>query len=160
VNTSPAVQVLTFYSGMPASTVEKNLSNRLERWTGQAAGTVKQESRSIIGCSIVRNYYSGDIDPNGALTQVASLATVASPYLPPGTLPPVITPFDPTTTTPVCLVALDSGGRHPEQILTDIGRFDIRNKIMSLRGANAPVVFGGKARAILAYLKREKLQAR
>lgn len=159
VNPSPAVQVLTFYSGMPASTVEKNLSNRMERWTGQAAGTIKQESRSIIGCSIVRNYYSDDTDPNGALTQVASLATVAAPYLPPGTLPPVILPFDPTTTTPVCLVALDSK-KHPEQILTDTGRFEVRNMIMSQRGAIAPVVYGGKTRAILAYMNREKLQAR
>ena len=36
------------------------------------------------------------------------LAAAAIPYLPPGTLPPVVLPFDPTSTTPVCLVALDS----------------------------------------------------
>src|SRR5438128_1831151 len=46
-NRSPAVQVLTFYGGMPAAAVEKDLSNRMERWTGQAAGTANQESRSI-----------------------------------------------------------------------------------------------------------------
>src|SRR5262249_24802220 len=98
---NPAVQVLTFYGGMPASAVEKDLSNRLERWTGQAAGTAKQESRSIVGCSIVRNYYRDDIDPSGALTQVNSLATAAQPQLPPGTLPPVILPYDPTSSVPV-----------------------------------------------------------
>ena len=54
---SPAVQVLTFYGGMPASGVEKDITNRMERWTGQAAGTSRQESRSIVGASIVRNYY-------------------------------------------------------------------------------------------------------
>src|SRR5215831_18048194 len=107
VNNSPAVQVLTFYGGMPASNVEKDITNRMERWTGQAAGTARQESRSIVGCSIVRNYYRSDTDPNGALTQVNSLASAAIPNLPPGTLPPVILPFDPTSTTPVCLVALD-----------------------------------------------------
>ena len=158
-NQSPAVQVLTFYSGMPAATVEKNISNRIERWTGQAAGTAKQESRSLLGCSVVRNYYRDDVDPNGALTQVASLASVAAPYLPPGTLPPVILPFDPTSTTPVCLVALDSK-KHPESILTDTGRFEVRNMIMSQRGAVAPVVYGGKTRAVLAYMNREKMEAR
>ena len=92
---SPAVQVLTFYGGMPADSIEKDITNRMERWTGQAAGTMRQESRSILGASIIRNYYSGDTDPNGALTQVNSLASAAIPNLPPGTLPPVILPFDP-----------------------------------------------------------------
>src|SRR4051794_34650779 len=64
---SPAVQVLTFYGGMPAASVEKDISNRMERWVGQASGTSRQESRSIVGASIVRNYFRSDVDPNGAL---------------------------------------------------------------------------------------------
>ena len=48
VNRSPAVQVLTFYNGMPATEIEKDITNRMERWTGQAAGTARQESRSIV----------------------------------------------------------------------------------------------------------------
>jgi Cu/Ag efflux pump CusA len=79
---SPAVQVLTFYNGMPATSVEADITSRMERWTGQAAGTSRQESRSIIGASIIRNYYSGDTDPSAALTQVNSLATAAIPNLP------------------------------------------------------------------------------
>src|ERR1041384_1874308 len=125
---SPAVQVLTFYGGMPATEIEKDITNRMERWTGQAAGTARQESRSIVGCSIVRNYYRDDVDPNGALTQVNSLASAAIPNLPPGTLPPVILPFDPTGTTPVCLVALDSEARN-ESELYDAGRYEVRNMI-------------------------------
>src|SRR5437016_1771975 len=116
---SPAVQVLTFYGGMPAVNVENDITNRMERWTGQAAGQLRQESRSIVGASIVRNYYREDIDPNGALTQVNSLATAAIPNLPPGTLPPVILPFDPTASTPVCLIALDSK-EAPEALLYDV----------------------------------------
>src|SRR5262245_46025937 len=76
VNRSPGVQVLTFYSGMPASMVEKALSIRVERWTGGAAGTLRQESRSVTGCSIVRSYFRDDLDSNSApLPQVMSLAT-------------------------------------------------------------------------------------
>jgi multidrug efflux pump subunit AcrB len=156
---SPAVQVLTFYGGMPAESVEKDITNRMERWTGQAAGTSRQESRSIVGASIVRNYYRADIDPNGALTQVNSLASAAIPNLPPGTLPPVILPFDPTSTTPACIVALDSKSQS-ESILYDTGRYEVRNMIMAVPGAVAPVVYGGKLRAVLAYLDRAKLQAR
>src|SRR5581483_5498749 len=155
---SPAVQVLTFYGGMPAKGVENDITNRMERWTGQAAGTARQESRSIVGASIVRNYYYQDVDPNGALTQVNSLASAAIPNLPPGTLPPVILPFDPTGTTPVCLIALDSKTQS-ESILYDVGRYEVRNMIMGIPGAVAPVVYGGKLRAVLAYLDPVKLQA-
>src|SRR5262249_11860308 len=128
---SPAVQVLTFYSGMPASSIEKDITNRMERWTGQSAGKARQESRSIVRASIVRHYYRDDIDPNGALTQVNSLASAAIPNLPPGTLPPVILPFDPTSTVPACLVALDSGGKETEAMMYDVGRYEVRNMIMN-----------------------------
>src|SRR5262245_8864864 len=156
---APAVQVLTFYGGMPARNVENTISNRVERMTGQAAGTARQESRSIVGCSIVRNYYREDTDPNGALTQVNSLATLVLPNLPPGTLPPVILPYDPTGVTPVCIVALDSKTQG-EGILFDTGRYEVRNMVMGIRGANAPVVYGGKVRAVLAYMNRDKMQVR
>jgi multidrug efflux pump subunit AcrB len=159
VYNKPAVQVLTFYGGMPASNVEKDISNRMERWTGQAAGTERQESRSIAGCSIIRNYYYDTVDANGALTQVNSLASAAVPNLPPGTLPPVILPFDPTGTTPVCLVALDSD-KESESILYDVGRYEVRNFIMSNPGAIAPVVYGGRLRAVLAYMDRARMQSR
>src|SRR3954447_1542573 len=131
VSKSPAVQVLTFYGGLSSSNVEKDITARMERWTGQAAGAVRQESRSIVGASIIRNYYRQDVDPNGALTQVNSLASAAIPNLPPGTLPPVILPFDPTSTVPACLVALDSGGKQGEAIMYDVGRFEVRNMIMA-----------------------------
>ena len=146
---SPAVQVLTFYAGMPAASIEKDITNRMERWVGQANGTSRQESRSIVGASIVRDYFRSGVDPNGALTQVNSLALAAVPNLPPGTLPPVVLPFDPTSTTPVCIVAVDSpDGSQNESILYDVGRYEVRNMLMSINGAVAPVVYGGKIRAV------------
>jgi multidrug efflux pump subunit AcrB len=156
---APAVQVLTFYSGMPAVSVEKDITNRLERWVGQANNMSRQESRSIIGSSVIRNYFQGDADPNGALGQVMSLTTGVIPVLPPGTLPPVVLPFDPTATVPACIVALDSKTQG-ESALYDVGRFEVRNMVMAIPGAIAPVVFGGKVRTVLAYLDRQKMQAR
>ena len=158
---SPAVQTLTFYNGMSANSIAHDITNRMERWTGQANGMARQESRSILGASIVRNYFQGDVDPNGALTQVNSLALAAIPNLPPGTLPPVVLPYDPTSTTPVCVVALDSADpANDESVLYDVGRYEVRNMIMGQPGAVAPVVYGGKIRAVLAYIDRQKMQAR
>src|SRR4051812_38164386 len=158
---SPAVQTLTFYGGMPADSVANDITTRMERWVGQAAGTKRQESRSIVGASIVSNYFQESVDPNGALTQVNSLALAAIPSLPPGTLPPVVLPFDPTSTTPVCLMAVDSEDpSNNESILYDVGRYEVRNFIMAIPGANAPVVYGGKVRAVMLYIDRNKMQAR
>ena len=159
VFSSPAVQVLTFYGGMPPNEMEKDITNRMERWTGQANGKKLQESRSIMGASIIRNYFQDDVDANGALTQVNSLALGAVPQLPPGTLPPVVLPYDPTSTVPVALVALNSK-TETESILYDVARYEVRPQIMDHKGASAPVVFGGKIRAVMVYLDRMQMQSR
>ncbi len=159
---SPAVQTLTFYGGMSANSIANDITNRMERWTGQANGTSRQESRSIIGASIVRNYFfRATSTPTGRLTQVNSLSLAVIPNLPPGTLPPVVLPFDPTAMTPVCVVAVDSTDpANNESVLYDVGRYEVRNMIMAIPGAVAPVVFGGKIRAVMAYLDRQQMQAR
>src|ERR1700722_2141896 len=64
---SPAVQVLTFYGGMPAASNEKNITAPMERGVVQASGGRKIESRSIFGLSIVRDYFRSNIDRSGAL---------------------------------------------------------------------------------------------
>ena len=156
---SPAVQVLTFYGGMPAASIEKNITARMERGVVQASGGERIESRSIVGVSIVRNYFGGHVDPSGALTESSSLAGWEYPTMPPGTLPPVVLPYDPTSSTPVCLMALDSATQN-EATLFDTGRYEVRPMIMSQKGALAPLVYGGKVRAVMVYLDRQKLQAR
>ena len=156
---SPAVQTMTFYGGMPAEGIEKDITARIERWTGQATGIARQESRSMTGASIVRNFFQGDADPNGALTQVNSLALAAVPNLPPGTLPPVVLPYDPTSSTPVSIVALNSK-TEGESTLYDVGRYEVRSMIMSNPGAISPIVYGGKVRAVMLYLDRIRMEAR
>src|ERR1700731_1279991 len=87
---APAVEVLTYYQGMPASSIEKTITNRIERWVNQAPGASLVESKSIPGVSIVRVYFRDDIDPTAALTMTSQLALGPLPPLPPNTLPPVV----------------------------------------------------------------------
>ena len=155
---TPAVQVLTFYGGMPAKDMEKVVTLRMEKWTGQANGMKRQESRSIFGTSIVRNIFQDGQDPSSALTQVNSLALATLPYLPKGTLPPVVLPFDPTATTPIALIAMNSDSLE-EAELYDIGRLEVRNMAMQNPGTVAPVVIGGKLRAVMIYLRQREMQA-
>jgi multidrug efflux pump subunit AcrB len=64
-----AMQILTLYPGMPAEVVEKDITSRMERWTGQSPGIEKQLSKSLMGVSIVTNYYGEDVDPAEAMAQ-------------------------------------------------------------------------------------------
>jgi multidrug efflux pump subunit AcrB len=156
---APAVQVMTYFSGMPTGSVEKTITNRIERWTNQATGCRVVESKSTLGVSTVRLYFRDDIDPNGALTQVNSLALSTLPTLPPNTLPPVVLPFDPTGTLPLGVLSVTSPDMGETQ-LKDVARIDIRNMLGGVPGVVAPAVFGGKDRTILIYVDPQKLQAR
>src|SRR5262245_43389750 len=94
----PAVQVMTYFSGLPAQAVERTITDRIERWVNQAPGAANVESRSVAGVSVARVYFREGTDPNGALASTNSLALGTLPTLPPNTLPPVVLPFDPTGT--------------------------------------------------------------
>jgi multidrug efflux pump subunit AcrB len=156
---APAVQVMTYYSGMPTSAVEKTITNRIERWTNQATGCQRVESKSMLGVSVVRLYFRDDIDPNGALTQANSLALGTLPTLPPNTLPPVVLPFDPTGTLPLSILSVTSPELGETQ-LKDLARIDVRNMLGGVPGVVAPAVFGGKDRTILVYVNPRKLETR
>ncbi len=156
---APAVQVLTYYPGMPAASIEKTITNRLERWVGQAPGARLIESRSVPGVSVVRVQFRDDIDPNEALTLVNSLALGALPNLPPNTLPPVALPFDATGTLPVGILTVTNPGMDDAR-QKDIARIDVRNMLGAVQGCIAPVVLGGRDRTVMIYLDPLRMEAR
>lgn len=156
---TPAVQVLTFYAGMPAGTVEKTITNRIERWINQAPGVERMESRSLPGVSVVKSYFRNDIDPASALTLTNSLALGTLTTLPPNTLAPVVMPFDPTGTLPLGILTLNNPNLDEARI-KDLARIDVRNMLGSVPGSVAPVVVGGQDRAVLVYLDPKSLANR
>jgi multidrug efflux pump subunit AcrB len=156
---TPAVQIVTFYPGMPAEVMEKDITTRLERWTGQSAGIARQESRSMVGVSIVKDFFHEGVDPAAAIAQVSSYAMSDLFYLPPGTIPPMVMPFDPTASVPLALITVSSP-QFDETKLYDVAYFDLRNRLQGIPGVIAPAVYGGKLRRILAYVDPRKLEAR
>ncbi|MFO0954006.1 MAG: hypothetical protein U0835_23200 [Isosphaeraceae bacterium] len=136
-------QVLTFYGGARGESVEKDITNRMERWVGQASGNCPEESCSIVGRE--RGKATGlrsDVDLNGRVDS-GEQPGPAAPNLPPGT-PPVVLLFDPTSTTPVGIVVDSPDGSQGESILYDVGRYEVRTRSASINGAIALVVYGGK----------------
>ena len=91
----------------------------------------------MIGVSLVRDYFRPDIDPNTAMSQVSSLAISDLYYLPPGTLPPMVMPFDPTAAMPLVLLSVSSP-TYDETKLYDIAYFDLRNRLQGISGVIAP----------------------
>ena len=95
---SPAVQVMTFYGGMPAEGIEKDVTGRIERWTNQANGVARQE----IPASLMRlqRRHRAETSFKATLTRTGrSRKSIhwrsrrCRPAMPPGTLPPVVFPL-------------------------------------------------------------------
>ena len=156
---TPAVQIVTFYPGMPPEVMERDIMSRLERWTGQSVGIEHQEAKAMLGVSVVKDFFREGISLETAMSQVTSYAVSDMFYLPPGTIPPMVMPFDPTASLPLCLVSVSSPTMN-EKELYDIAYFELRNRLQSIQGVIAPAVYGGKLRRILAYVKRGQLEAR
>ncbi|MFI5345497.1 MAG: efflux RND transporter permease subunit [Elusimicrobiota bacterium] len=151
----PAVQVISFYSGMPVTDIAQDLTRRFELYTGQAVGIERQESKSIVGVSIVRNFFNSSVSLDSAIAQTSSLVMSVLRRLPPGTQPPLILPFDPMASVPLALIAVS--GNHPEKDLYDTARYQVRNVVQAVPGAMAPTVMGGTVRQAIVYLDSEKL---
>ncbi len=155
---TPAVQVLTLYPGMPTEIMERDITNRIERWTSQSEGIARQESRTMMGVSIVKDYFRDDIDPNTAFSQVTSYAMSDLYYLPPGTVPPMVMLFDPSAPMPTALLAASSDVLDEKESY-DLAYFNVRNMLSGSPGVIAPAVFGGKLRRIYVYVDPRRLEA-
>ncbi len=156
---TPAVQILTLYPGMPAEVMERDIMSRLERWTGQSNGIEHQEGRAMQGVCIVKDFFHEEVDPNSAMSQVSSLAMSDLYYLPPGTVPPMVMPFDPTASIPLVLVSVSSETMTEKQ-LYDIAYFEMRNQLQAIPGVIAPAVYGGVLRRIHILVDPSRLEAR
>ncbi|HDY68598.1 MAG TPA: efflux RND transporter permease subunit [Candidatus Scalindua sp.] len=153
-----AMQILTLYPGMPAEVVEKDITSRMERWTGQSPGIEKQLSKSIMGVSIVTNFYGADVDPAEAMANTSSYAMSDMYYQPPGTLPPMVQPFDPTASKPLMLLTVSSEVKSGKE-LYDIAYYNLRQMLSGVPGIVAPAAYGGTLRRVHIYVNPFKLEA-
>lgn len=153
----PVVVVATFYNGMPAEQIEKDITGPFERFFTLGSGISNITSTSLPGVSLIKITFQSGLDPNAAVTTVSNLAAADLRRLPPGTLPPVVLPFD-ASSLPVCLITLKAPGLTQAK-LRDLGQYQVRNEVAGVPGASVPQPFGGKYRQIMVYVDPGKLQA-
>ncbi len=157
---TPAVQIVTFYPGMPPEVMERDIMSRLQRWTAQSVGIEHQEAKAMLGVCIVKDFFREDISFDTAMSQVTSYAVSDMYYLPPGTVPPMVMPFDPTASVPLALVTVSTTDNSlNEKELYDIAYYQLRNNLQSIGGVIAPAVYGGTLRRILSYVDPDKMRA-
>ncbi|TDD95487.1 efflux RND transporter permease subunit [Flavobacterium cellulosilyticum] len=153
-----AMQIITLYPGMPAEVVEKDITSRMERWTGQSPGIEKQLSKSIMGVSVVTNFYGEDVEPAEAMANTSSYAVSDMYYQPPGTMPPMIQPFDPTASKPLMLLTVSSDVKSGKE-LYDVAYLNLRQMLSGVEGIVAPAAYGGSLRMIYVYVDPLKMEA-
>lgn len=153
-----AAQIVCFYPGMPPEVMEQDIMSRLQRWTGQSSGIEHQEAKAMQGVCVVKDFFHEGVSQAEAVSQVSMYAMSDMFYLPPGTIPPMVMPFDPTASVPLCLVTVSNPDMDDSE-LYDVAYKNLRNNLQSINGVIAPAVNGGKLRRILAYVDPEKLRA-
>ena len=156
--TTSAAQIVCFYPGMPPEVMEQDIMSRLQRWTGQSSGIEHQEAKAMQGVCVVKDFFHPHISQAEALSQVSMYAMSDMFYLPPGTIPPMVMPFDPTASVPLCLVSVSNPDMTDAE-LYDVAYKNLRNNLQSISGVIAPAVNGGTLRRILCYVEPEKLRA-
>jgi len=126
----PVVVVATFYNGMPPQQIETHITDPFERFFTLGSSIDHIESRSLTGVSLIKVYFQPGFDPNAAVTEISNLAMAQLRRLPPGTLPPVVLPFD-ASSMPVCFVTLKGKGLNETQ-LHDLGQYAVRQQLASV----------------------------
>jgi multidrug efflux pump subunit AcrB len=154
----PVVVIATFYPGMPPEQVEKNITERQERFFTLAPGIEHIESRSLTGASIIKIFFQPGTNGETAVSTIANLAAAEQRRMPPGTLPPIVLRFD-ASSLPVCLIALRGDGLSEAQ-LRDVGHYRVRTQVAKVPGAAVPPPFGGRYRQIMVYIDPQRLEAR
>jgi HAE1 family hydrophobic/amphiphilic exporter-1 len=153
-----AAVVGTFYPGFAPLAIEANITSRYERFFTLGSGIEHIESRSIPGCSIIFVYFHEDVNIYAGAANLATLAMSDLGLMPPGTLPPLVLPYNTSSSLPIIFVTIT--GPYSQTRLQNNARYNVRNFLATVHGASVPYPFGGKVRQVMAYVEREKLQAR
>ncbi|MGH7907832.1 MAG: efflux RND transporter permease subunit, partial [Candidatus Binataceae bacterium] len=154
----PAVIVATFYPGMPPLDMEGDITTRFERFFTLGSGIDYMTSRSLPGVSLIKVFFHPGVQLGPAAASLGDLAMADLRHLPPGTLPPLVLQSG-ASSLPVVLVTVSGKGLSQTQ-LRDQAQYNIRNWLATVKGSSVPPPFGGKYRQIMAYVRRDALQAR
>ncbi|MHB1284936.1 MAG: efflux RND transporter permease subunit [Leptospirales bacterium] len=151
----PVVMVATFYPGMNATEIERNITSLMERQFTMAGDVESIHSRSLNGISLIKVIFHSTVPINQAVSEISELSLSQLSMLPPGTMPPTILSYS-FSNVPICHVLLTSDSLSQARMY-DIASNILRPQLGSIAGVAAPPIFGGKVRQITLYLHPDRL---
>src|SRR5580693_8487950 len=154
----PVVAAVWSYSGLEPREMEGRITSQFERAaTTTVSGIEHTESQTLYGVSVIKVFLQPGTSVDGAIAQVAAIAPPIMRNMPPGTTPPLILQYS-ATNVPIIQLGLSSPTLDEQQIY-DIGTNFLRPGLATVRGAQLPLVIGGKQREIVVDLDTPKLFA-
>ena len=153
----PTIYVAQSYGGMDPAQMEGYLVYFFEYHFLYLTGIEHVESKSIQGAALMKLQFHPGTDMAQAMAETVAYVNRARAFMPPGTVPPLITRFD-AGSVPVGYLVFSSDRRSITE-MQDAALNRVRPLLSTLPGVSAPPPFGGNARTIVAKINPERLKS-
>jgi multidrug efflux pump subunit AcrB len=153
---NPVIYVSQPYGGMTPAQMEGFLTYYFEYHFLYITGIQSVDSKSIQGAALMKLTFREGTDMQQAMGETVGYVNRARAFMPPGTVPPFITRFDPGSVAVGLL--LFSSPNHTQGELQNIALNQVRPLFATLPGVSAPPPFGGNQRTIVVTLDPDKLK--
>lgn len=154
----PSVTLVWTYAGLNAPEMAAKLTSFSEASILNNADDVREvRSETTNGVAIVRVDFQPYVNIDLAIAQVAAVSQTILRRMPPGTNPPLIVRYTPSS-TPIMQLVLASDTLNEAQ-LYDFARLQMRSQLQSIPGLRLTLPYGGAERRVMVDLSPEALQA-
>jgi multidrug efflux pump subunit AcrB len=153
---NPVIYVAQPYGGMNPAQMEGFLTYYYEYHFLYITGIQSVDSKSIQGAALMKLTFREGTDMQQAMGETVGYVNRARAFMPPGTVPPFITRFDPGSVAVGLL--LFTSANHTQGELQNIALNQVRPLFATLPGVSAPPPFGGNQRTIVVTLDPDKLK--
>ncbi|HEV2276992.1 MAG TPA: efflux RND transporter permease subunit [Acidobacteriaceae bacterium] len=153
---NPVIYVAQPYGGMTPAQMEGFVTYYYEYHFLYITGIQSVDSKSVQGASLLKLTFREGTNMPQAMAETIGYVNRAHAFMPPGTVPPFITRFDPGSVAVGLL--LFSSSNHTQGELQNYALNQVRPLFATLPGVSAPPPFGGNQRTIVVNLDPDKLK--
>jgi multidrug efflux pump subunit AcrB len=153
---NPVIYVAQPYGGMTPAQMEGFLTYYYEYHFLYITGIQSVDSKSVQGAALMKLTFREGTNMQQAMAETVGYVNRARAFMPPGTVPPFITRFDPGSIAVGLL--LFTSNTHTQGELQNIALNQVRPLFATLPGVSAPPPFGGNQRTIVVTLDPDKLK--